>query len=99
MAFCENCIHYEVCETDYNMMSEEVLTFFPHNEDCKLFKPTADVVEVKHGEWIVNPAYKYGGDYMCSICGNDADESTFGSYDILTNYCSKCGAKMDGGVE
>lgn len=58
-------------------------------------QPTADVVEVKHGEWIEDPECKYGGDYICSICGNYANESSGGLNDILTNYSSNCGANMD----
>lgn len=59
--------------------------------------PTANVEVVRHGEWLQDPEDCYGGDYICSICGNCADESYLGSNSVLTNYCSKCGAKMDGG--
>ena len=55
----------------------------------------SDVEEVVHGEWIEDTKYLYGGDFICSICGNEADESSGGSNNILTNYCSRCGAKMD----
>ena len=54
--------------------------------------PTADVVEVKHGEWI-RPTML--ADMMhdiphCSLCGEvPCDEG---------KYCPNCGAKMDGGV-
>lgn len=110
MAFCENCIHYEVCEVDYDMMSDEVLTFFPHNEDCKFFKSTADVVEVKHGEWILCEREKgWYKDYhdkneychYCSVCkeesnGDSGSDLTEPFY-YLSNYCPNCGAKMDGG--
>ena len=59
--------------------------------------PTADVVEVKHGEWI--PIVKQD-DYLeppycdtikCSECGQEADVSFH-----ETPYCFRCGAKMDG---
>ena len=77
--------------------------------------PTADVVEVKHGEWIED-AY-YDNPCVCSYCGVEAPyfnkfEETF-DYDweenlvstghktikeyIRTQYCHRCGAKMDGG--
>ena len=46
---------------------------------------TADVAEVKHGEWLEN-----GANYKCSICGNT--ESYYSD-----SYCRVCGAKMDGG--
>lgn len=49
--------------------------------------PTADVVEVRHGEWkqhgLMNP--------RCSLCN---------SYNIeKSRYCPNCGAKMDGGKQ
>lgn len=49
--------------------------------------PTADVVEVKHGEW----EKVKGKDYWtcsncCTVTQNNEDE-----------YCRHCGAKMDGG--
>lgn len=54
-------------------------------------QPTADAVEVVHGEWIdgrpwVNSRWK-----VCSVCHNTAPEPQ-GGY----NYCPNCGAKMDG---
>ena len=54
--------------------------------------PTADVVEVRHGEWVEQ--IRDYGEYMategfkCSVCG----------YETMDNdkkYCSECGAKMD----
>lgn len=47
--------------------------------------PTADVAEVKHGEWISN---EFGGVYICSECGRKETTNT-------EPYCH-CGAKMDG---
>lgn len=58
------------------------------------FQPTADVVEVKHGEW------KQGVPYVCSICGKPApdEKNTSEKYSCWTSpYCPNCGAKMDGG--
>lgn len=54
--------------------------------------PTADVVEVKHGEWI-----HIGGDeWCCSHCGEVV--TTEGSWEHpKKKYCNECGAKMDGG--
>lgn len=48
--------------------------------------PTADVVEVKRGEWL-NIIFTQR--YICSLCGN---EIYFGK----DKFCSECGAKMDG---
>lgn len=55
--------------------------------------PAADVVEVVKGKWESHgEGFKWV--YICSVCGfvdgcpmNDR-----------MNYCPKCGAKMDGGV-
>jgi hypothetical protein len=59
--------------------------------------PTADVVEVKHGEWIDdkhNQARK-----ICSICFNSRPRENDHEFRSATNYCPNCGAKMDGGKE
>ena len=49
--------------------------------------PTADVVEVLHGEWLIcaDGYYPY-----CSRCGKEPKNGE------LTNYCPDCGARMDG---
>lgn len=60
--------------------------------------PAADVVEVKHGEWIK-------GIHMveCSVCSDKfdfGDETWVDDYDIVADigwkHCPNCGAKMDG---
>ena len=61
------------------------------------YSPTADVVGVKHGEWIKNQyisqvlgiPVKKEFVFTCSLCGHD----TIGK----SKYCRECGAKMDGG--
>ena len=50
-------------------------------------QPTADVVEVKHGEWIYNVKY-----YSCSICAGKRFNLLLGTD---AEYCPYCGAKMD----
>lgn len=52
-------------------------------------QPTADVKEVKHGEWL-NVLFTQR--YRCSLCGN---EIYFGK----DKFCSECGAKMDVGSD
>lgn len=49
--------------------------------------PTADVKEVKHGEW-----KKRGNEKKCSVC-----EFIYYSNNDEWNYCPNCGARMDGG--
>ena len=54
--------------------------------------PTADVVEVKHGEWKWNRGQALGEkSYFCSLC-TDGESDTGND-----KYCPNCGAKMDGG--
>lgn len=52
--------------------------------------PTADVKEVKHGEWITDK----DGFVTCSECG---EEHTWD--DFRPTFCDTCGARMDGGFE
>ena len=56
--------------------------------------PTADAVEVVHGEWVFNQF----GEPHCSVCGNYPLQNGDESY-ALSNYCPHCGAKMDKGVK
>lgn len=54
--------------------------------DMAMAIPAADVVEVKHGEWIGSSF-----DMACSACG------IYQSFHVgRTNYCPNCGAKMKG---
>ena len=57
--------------------------------------PAADVVEVKHGEWIVDDA----GSEHCSCCGHKFYISALFAVggNNEPNCCPNCGAKMDGG--
>ena len=54
--------------------------------------PTADVVEVKHGEWILTKTEfgwnccEYPVEYTCSVCGRTEKHEE--------PYCH-CGARMD----
>lgn len=52
--------------------------------------PTADVAEVRHGNWKAVYSNNMGIVYECSECGH----LTLGTSD----YCI-CGAKMDGGTK
>ena len=50
-------------------------------------QPTADVVEVRHGEW--KKAYEKAPRYVCTACNHLFNNKAF-------KYCPNCGAKMDG---
>ena len=64
--------------------------------DAVIEAPTADVVEVRHGEWIDKPSgrYMHIGSW-CSVCG---EKSGIGGIESNRHkpYCPNCGAKMDG---
>lgn len=61
-------------------------------------QPTADVVEVKHGEWIYHECVSsYEGaisGYSCSVCSAFVNEEVFESNEFHKEYCGNCGAKM-----
>lgn len=61
-------------------------------------QPTADVKEVKHGQWntVLDESIleHYNNDvdiFACSICGIKSKRPTI--------FCPSCGARMDGGVK
>ncbi len=64
--------------------------------DALLTCPTADVVEVRHGKWLVieDELWKGGGRYECSACGYGF---SFDGYFELDEqpYCPHCGARME----
>lgn len=57
---------------------------------------------VKHGRWLSHGVYNGRQCYMCSECGCTNHETichtdyTEEIYYPLGNYCSHCGARMDG---
>lgn len=52
--------------------------------DEDIEKKGADVVEVRHGEWLDNT----NGTFTCSVCGGRSSKM---------DWCGRCGARMDGG--
>lgn len=60
-------------------------------KDVKCF-PTADVVEVRHGEWVKTNSRL--AEMTCSLCGF----TYYGEHDVecMSAFCPECGAKMDG---
>ena len=89
MARCDEYVsRYSVCKNCNN----EVVDC--GREKCPVYNaPAADVVEVRHGEWI-----SVEGDviWKCSLC--DAEISTSWDYENedMFKYCPCCGARMDG---
>ena len=55
--------------------------------------PTVDAEPVRHGHWICSDnLYETA---ICSVCGSDS-YITYNFAQIECDYCTKCGAKMDG---
>lgn len=58
--------------------------------------PAADVQPVRHGQWFecYTDSYHYSG--ICSVCGQASIKNLSES---LYEYCPRCGARMNGGVD
>lgn len=60
---------------------------------------TADVAPVRHGEWMPYHEVDFGWNkygYACTLCNYRVEYEDF---TLSQNYCPRCGAKMDGGVD
>lgn len=91
-SICRKCFHSYVCE-QFNEHRDR------DNKKCHFFNdhfvPTADVAEVRHGEWYRHDKKKHGDTcYYCSVCEKMALADCM--VWELTDYCPNCGAKMDG---
>lgn len=65
-------------------------------------RPAADVVPVRHGEWIlghVEPGYFTPGGNRPWICSKCKQVVSWSLARPEYNYCRNCGAKMEGGDE
>ena len=76
---CKDCIKQDVCNRDVG-----------HGYSVCLHYLSADVAEVKHGEWKGKPIAGYSN-IRCSVCN-----AVFLSQTGKWHYCPNCGAKMDG---
>ena len=66
--------------------------------DCRMdviHAPTADVEEVKHGEWFMLDDCANEGVY-CSVCRKKVYKTCYANQKLKSPYCPNCGAKMDG---
>ena len=69
---------------------------------CEVDAQTAaDVAPVVHGRWI---SWEEAGNFVpspdrheCSVC-HDAAQVLVNGFELLSDYCPNCGAKMDGGA-
>ena len=108
MSTCKDCIHEDICRENKKLKIEiydggwlDKPRYCDFVEQiCPNFKPQADYVEVKNGEWIISPHQtisKRGRvinvtTNQCSVCGRWNGRSK-------PNFCPNCGAKMKGGAE
>ena len=62
--------------------------------------PAVDAEPVRHGEWILNPCNLYNdATWVCSVCGKEWVLLDGTPHDNQMDYCSHCGARMDGGTD
>ena len=93
-ATCKDCLHFRVCDR-FTAPNES----YPEVGGCKLFKSTADVVEVRHGVWIkptMQECFDGTAVLTCSRCGFKHTLQDDCGYSPIWHYCPNCGAKMDG---
>lgn len=72
-----------------------------YHDLCELVddEPTADVQEVKHGEWLKPSNSPIDNrQWICSEC-KGLVETAYHCEHCYYNYCPNCGARMDGDSE
>lgn len=60
--------------------------------------PAADVAPMIHGKWLEYQNEQDRGFHYCSNCKDQAfnyNDDNNEVVEVLSNYCSRCGAKMD----
>ena len=83
---------YEIAKTEHKDFAISIADLTSLRELLE-DTPTADEVEVRHGEGVNK------GDYaVCTECGERSGTQYDGVEPIplMTKFCSNCGAKMDG---
>ena len=100
-------IRDELSNTDwYSINNDGKLILGASDGDTALFKardafeaidrpPTADVVEIKRGEWLLLDECANRGVY-CSVCHKKVYKTDYANQKIKSNYCPNCGADMRG---
>ena len=95
MARCFDCFHCDACKminsAAFPSISEiQIMAVMSRENSCKHFKHTADVVEIKHGQWIK----ELDETHYCSNCGKEATY-TFDGTEICGVVCPYCMTVMD----
>ena len=60
--------------------------------------PTIEAEPVRRGKWKHIPEEPFAGYYVCSVCNEQAEVSSFEEW-LLTDYCPFCGARLESEVE
>ena len=71
--------------------------FSPYTKEWSevYLSPTADVVEVKHGEWHLLDDCANEGVY-CSVCHKKVYRKDYANQKLKSKFCPNCGANMRG---
>ena len=91
-------INEVIFEKERDGKAEKFATYcFRRFADALSKAPTADVQEVKHGEWIIEQLENEKTVCYCSRCGSGLQNRETRKYIDISgaNYCPNCGAKMD----
>lgn len=105
----EYIIREQAKQAIYEYILSQTMSKYPSAELCKASRmgaegamyeldyiPTADVEEVKHGEWVhTSRGFDVSGDYECSVCQSPSGIKHFYNGKKYS-FCPDCGAKMDG---
>ena len=99
------CAPYELLDVKANRFGQAQRSGIRIALRCISEIPTADVAEVKHGEWKDYYNNKYNNQlYVCSVCGKRALYEYFKdeldhikTRQVLSVVCPHCGANMNGG--
>lgn len=85
--YIERAKAFDICQKEYDYYCDT--TAWTIGAAIKSI-PAADVVEVRHGEWLLKHV-GVGHYWECSVC--HAPPNIYITED--TNYCPNCGARMD----
>lgn len=100
---CKNCLHVDVCQEIESLQCRKDFIWYQAETGCPYFKPTADVVEVRHGEWVYRECVlSYDGvksGFSCSECFAFVEDDVFDMVEFHKSFCGSCGAKMDGATD
>lgn len=77
----------------------------PPEENKEVYDFVAEAIltykKTRRGTWIQDKRERRDDgeiyDYCCSLCKSPAAEGSYGNHDVLTPYCSQCGAEMING--